>query len=302
MKLFLLPLLLLLTPSIYAQSGVSAWTYVSFPVKEVNETHEVDALTKNLSYSKEHPERFALIIGNEHYDNYRLGLPDVAYAQRDARAFRCYAKALWGVPERNTFYIEDGTAGLIRSQLDRLCLLLRTEKNATVFFYFAGHGLPDNASASFIPTAVDSDPKNTPLDLSFMAVLNKLNQQGKNRVIAFTDACFSGRSRSGGSLMAARGVKYVPVLDAWPQNTVHFAGSRSGEYSFAWDEKQHGLFTQVLLSHLNNAGANDAWGAVVELVRLQVMERAARLHFASQEPFLDGDPFLVRQFKQQKIK
>ena len=292
---------------LHGQASLRNWTYVSFgksaPLTPEASPRFSDELIANIPAGKKHRERYALIIGNEAYGKYRLGLPDVAHARSDARAFRSYAMIFWGIPDEYLFYLEDGTAVLMRAYIGRLTLLLKTAPaNAEVFFYFAGHGLPDQESGSFVPAAVDEDPFGSQPATTFLHLVQQLGMDGALKVLAITDACFTGSTRDGGNALATRGARYVPVTGRLPIGLVHLAASRSGEYAFGWDEKKHGLFTQVLLDCLRVAPATQTWGIAFEKVRTDVMQKAARLHFASQEPVLSGHPFTLSEFRKSRIR
>jgi hypothetical protein len=287
---------------------MSEWKFVSFPTSAYQldsreESGEEDEYLNNIPEGKKHPERYALIIGNEHYTNYKLGLRDVSYAVRDAKLFRAYAEQCWGVPASNLFYLEDATAGIMEAYVERLSLVLRTAPtNAEIYFYFAGHGMNPSNSKSFIPAPVDADPQNTKSTYTFQSLVAKLCRNSELKVVAFTDACFSGFDRSGNGSIAARGVEFRAVAGVLPEGVVHFAAARQKEYAFAWEEKKHGLFTAVLFENLKNSAYSINWQELSTKVQLQVMEKASRLKFASQEPLLTGHPATLELFKKQKVR
>ncbi len=298
-------LYLLLVNSMKAQFARSEWTSVNFRSLGVIAEAKVapDPLTEHIPVSGKHPERYALICGNENYGRHGLGLQEVKYAKRDARAFREYARIFFGIPEDNIIYLEDATAGLMFSSVERLSLFLRTAPpGAEVYYYFSGHGLQMPASGSFIPAALDDDPQNLNPANSFIAIMEKLSRGGLVRVIAFTDACFSGRTRDGNGGLAVRGVRYEKVPGTLSGNVIHFGGAGSQEYAFAWEEKGHGLFTAVLLIKLSQCPKGLSWGRLTEQVRTGVMEKAARLHYASQEPVLNGSAAELEQFRKTIIR
>jgi uncharacterized caspase-like protein len=308
MRIRCLLLLLISAINLQGQTAMSEWKYVSFPTKSYQsnsfeETGKQDEFLNDIPTGKKHPERYALIIGNEHYNNYKLGLRDVSYAVRDAKLFRAYAEQYWGVPASNLFYLEDATAGIMEAYVERLALILRTAPlDAEIYFYFAGHGMNPSNSKSFLPAPVDADPQNTKSTYTFHSLVAKLCRNSELKVVAFTDACFSGFDRNGNGSIAARGVEYRLVAGVLPEGVVHFAAARQKEYAYAWEEKKHGLFTAVLFENLKNSSASINWQELSTKVQLQVMEKASRLKFASQEPLLSGHPATLEQFKKQKVK
>ena len=291
----------------FAQYSSGRWTRVSFsrsaPSVPGMNTGYNDPLTESIPVFKKNLHRYALIIGNENYEAYQLGLQNVEYAVNDAKAFREFALHFWGVPEENVFYLENATAGLMHSSAERISLLLKTAPaGSEVLFYFSGHGIQTADGSSFIPAAIDNDPMNSSNEGNLNAIFEKIIRNCSIRVIAFTDACFSGRNRQGTGALAVRGIRHQAVKGSLPKGVILFAGAGENQYAFSWNEKKHGLFTAVLLENLLQANGRTTWGELVGKVKKVVMEKAARLHHAAQVPVLAASSSLLDQFQQEKIK
>ncbi len=62
--------------------------------------------------NRTYPNKFALIIGNEHYSNRHNNLPsevDVSFAVNDASLIKVYATKTLGIPAENIIFITDAT-------------------------------------------------------------------------------------------------------------------------------------------------------------------------------------------------
>ena len=95
-------------------------------------------------------KRFALVIGNEDYSSYQMGLKseqNVDYAVNDARIFKEYALKSMGVIEENLIFIQNATSGVMSKEIKRIIALTKLMgPNAELIIYYAGHGFPDENS------------------------------------------------------------------------------------------------------------------------------------------------------------
>lgn len=197
-----------------------------------------------------HPERYALIIGNEDYSSRQPGLSkevNVDFAENDARVFREYAIKTLGVPEKQTRLLINATSAEIKRGLNWISDLARLEAgNAELLFYYSGHGLPDETTR---------EPYLVPVDVAGLAIhegirLNdvylKLTENPARRVTVFNDACFSGGARNQ-PLLTMKAAKIKPKTEELKGNIVVFTSSSGDESSGVDREKQHGYFTWALL-------------------------------------------------------
>jgi uncharacterized caspase-like protein len=129
-------------------------------------------------------------------------------------------------------------------------------EHTEVFVFFAGHGVADwNAGVPYlIPNDGDLNylPQTAyPLDL----VVERLASLDARHVTVFLDACFSGLSREGQSLIDdARPLVLVPVRRT-ASGVSLFSAAQGNELASALDEQGHGLFSYYLFKGL--AGAAD---------------------------------------------
>jgi hypothetical protein len=194
----------------------------------------------------------AIIIGIEDYKY----APNVDFASNDARVFYKYSKRVFGIQERNIYYrINDGaTSGEFNKIFaEDGWIARRLKKDQTdVIVYYSGHGAPDTKSEKgyLIPYDIDPNYANTGVSLDF--IYSSLSKLQAKSVTLFIDACFSGESRSEEMLVA--GIRPISVKIKNPilttENMAVFSASTGKQYSSAYPEKQHGLFTYFLLKGL----------------------------------------------------
>lgn len=245
--------------------------------------------------SPERPDDLAVIVGIESYSNIPA---KAAYAERDAVAFKAYARAL-GVPERNIVLLTGSKA--VRSALTRNIegWLPRVVKpDSRVYFYFSGHGAPDAKTGQAYLVPWDGDPDFLdatayPLPLLY----RKLGELPAKQVFVAMDSCFSG---AGGRSVLASGAR--PLLNRIETGAVTgrvtaLTASAATEISGSLDEKGHGAFTYFLLEGLNGA-AKDAQGRVTakslhDYLTPRVEDEARRLNRDQTPQLLGADPGLV---------
>jgi hypothetical protein len=204
-------------------------------------------------HKKEYANRYALIIGNENYSSFQRSLSyevNVAFARDDASAFAEYAKSLLGVPERNITLLLDATSAEMQQGLAKMHLIAKNSGGKAEFFvFYAGHGLPDEATKEPYLMPVDVSGSFVHLALPLKEFYNSLTEYPTERISVFIDACFSGGARNQG-LVAARGVRVTPRETMVKGNMVVFTASAAEESALPYTSKNHGLFTYYLLKKL----------------------------------------------------
>lgn len=305
-KLFCVVIGVLLPVILKAQEGRSPWTFVSFASKSASVVAvpkgDSDHLIADIPVNRSVRTRFALIVGNGQYARNQMGLPDVKYAENDAKAFKQYAIRFFGVPPENILYAENATAGIMHSYQQRMALLLEAQSGpCELYFFFAGHGLLYPNASSFQPAAVDDDPYNPRKDADFRQSMERLTVGGRVKVIAITDACFSGQTREGALAMASRGVRYKTLEGSLPKGVLHMAAANERQLAFACEQSGHGLFTYCLLSRIRSMGRVATWSGLWDEVSHDVVERSIRERHVRQDPVINGDAWYVQQFLKSKI-
>lgn len=266
-------------------------------------TSDVD---KNIPRSPDrYPNRYALIIGNEEYSEYQTGLGNevnVDFARNDAKVFREYIISALGFPEENVYLLEDATAGAMGQKIDMITkLAAKVGKDAEVIFYYAGHGLPDEATRIpyLIPVDVSGGDLSRAIKLS--SVYNKFSETGAKRVTIFLDACFSGGGRESG-LLAARGVKIKPV-DEFPSGNMIVFSATTGEQSALPNRKEkHGMFTYHLLKTLQESGGDITYGSLADHIRKNVSVESLKVNQKEQDPTVAVSPEIKEVWASWKLR
>lgn len=212
---------------------------------------------KNISVNtRQYPYRFALIVGNEDYSSYQPNLSseiNVDYARNDASAFKEYSQKILGIPEINILFLLDATSGQMNQMIAKLNLIAKnSQAKSELFFYYAGHGLPDEITKESYIIPVDVSGKNVTLAIKLEDIYSKLTEYPCKRVTVFLDACFSGGGRNEG-LLATRGVKITPKSNQLEGNLIVFSSCSEEQSSLPFKDKEHGFFTYYLLKKLQES-------------------------------------------------
>lgn len=242
--------------------------------------------------------KWAVVLGVESY----RAAPAVSFARRDAQAFKELMQRRLGIPAENIFalYDDEVTLGALRDLVED-ALAARVQAGDTVYFFFAGHGVPDVGDGTPYILPADgkpSNPRRTAYPLSDLyAALGTLPAQ---RVFAFLDACFSGSAaRQPEQRLLVEGIRPVIPAPKTPElavkNLVVFAATEPSQVSNAYPSKQHGLFTYYLLRGLlgmdsGRAGGSVSIGDLGRYLRSEVSETARREFGPAlrQEPVVRG--------------
>lgn len=251
------------------------------------------------------PNRFALIIGNEDYASQQSDLTNevnVDFARNDASAFKEYAINVLGIPDENITLILDATTGKIKQSLDKISLLAKNSYgDAELFFFYAGHGLPDETSKEPYLIPVDVSGKNVTNGIKLSDVYSKLTDYPCKKVTVFLDACFSGGARSQG-LIATRGVKIKPKDDLLKGNLVVFTASSGEQSSLAYKEKEHGLFTYFLLQKVKESNGNITYKELSDYITHQIGLKSLLINNKEQNPQTNVSPEIQEQWQNWKLK
>jgi len=256
--------------------------------QEIESVSSVSDVDVNIPQStKTYPNKFALIIGNEDYSARQSGLnseSNVAFAVKDAEVFKKYCIETLGFEERNVFLITNATSAEMNQKIDLVTQIINRIGNVTdLFFYYAGHGFPDeltrepylmpvNVSASYLPAAV-----------KLSDVYKKLSMSGAEKVTVFLDACFSGGGREVG-LLAARAVKVRPKEEVIAGNLVVFSATSNDQSALPFKDTKHGMFTYYLLKQLQETGGEVDYGTLDAYIFKNVSIESLRVNSKAQDP------------------
>ena len=158
------------------------------------------------------PNGVAVIIGNRDYGNERV--PEVAFAHRDAEAFKRYVLDVLGYDPDNVIDLRDASqaemmgtfGGPGTHESSTLWSYLDPVGGSDVVVFYSGHGVPGQRDRRGYLLPSDANPDTVeingyPIDLLYEN-LGKLEEARGIRV--YLDACFSGDSHRGMLIRDAR--------------------------------------------------------------------------------------------------
>jgi hypothetical protein len=225
-------------------------------------------------------KKYALIIGCEDYAKYQTGLDkevNVDFAANDARVFAEYAEKTLGYPKDQIYLLVDPTSSQIKQNIEKLQKAIEIEKGkAEVLFYYSGHGLPDENTKEPFLIPVDVNGNNPQEGVSIVDLYSKLTKFPTLKATVVLDACFSGGARNK-ELVALKGIKVKPKMDAVQGNLVVFASSKGTESSAVFNEKQHGYFTYFLLKNLKEYAGTRTFNELFIDVNYQVSKEVLKI-------------------------
>lgn len=226
------------------------------------------------------PKKYALIIGCEDYAKYQTGLDkevNVDFAANDARVFAEYAEKTLGYPKDQIYLLIDPTSSQIKQNIEKLQKAIEIEKGkAEVLFYYSGHGLPDENTKEPFLIPVDVNGNNPQDGVSIVDLYSKLTKFPTLKATVVLDACFSGGARNK-ELVALKGIKVKPKIDAVQGNLVVFSSSKGTESSAVFNEKQHGYFTYFLLKNLKEYAGTSTFNELFIDVNYQVSKEVLKI-------------------------
>ena len=138
-----------------------------------------------------------------------------------------------GVPHENIDIFENASYNNIRKAVSNAKMFADAAgKNARIIFYYAGHGIPDEASCSAYLLPVDGYGSDVTTGYKLDNLYADLGNLPISSVTVFIDACFSGSKREGDRLASARGIA-IKVKQGIPVgNMVVFTASSSDETAY----------------------------------------------------------------------
>lgn len=237
---------------------------------------------------------FAVIIANEHYQD----VAEVPYASNDGEIFAEYCKKSLGLPATNVHLVKNATLNNMKREINWLKQVSEAYKeSAKIIVYYAGHGIPDEATKDAYLLPVDGFGTDITTGYSLQALYASLGKLKAKSIMVFLDACFSGSMRDGNMMASARGVA-IKVKDSTPQgNMVVFSAATGEETAYPYKEKRHGLFTYYLLKKLQLSKGNISLGELQGYVADEVAKRSIVVNGKSQTPTVSSSANIGESWK-----
>lgn len=241
---------------------------------------------------------FAIVIANENY----LRESSVPYALNDGRTMTEYCKRTLGLPETNIHLVENATLNDIKYHINWLKQVIDVYGQDTkVIFYYAGHGIPDEAQQTAYLLPVDGYGSDVSTGYSLQELYNTLGEMPSQSIMVFLDACFSGAKRDGGMLASARGIAIKVKPNKPSGNMIVFSASQGDETAYPFEEQQHGMFTYFLLKKLQETKGEVSIGDLSQYVTDQVRKRTI-LNGKLQSPIITPSPMINTDWEEWKLK
>lgn len=249
--------------------------------------------------SKLYEKRFAVIIANEDYTDEK----PVPYAKRDGEVFKNYCIQVLGVPEKNVRLICNATLNNIKRQMSWLAQVMEAYNGEEeIILYYAGHGIPDEATQMSYLLPVDGFGQDVSTGYSLDDLYAALNSKPSKSIMVFLDACFSGTKRDGDMMTSARGI----AIKAKPQNPqgnmIVFSASQGDETAYSYKKEGHGMFTYYLLKKLQESKGDVTLGELSDYIVSKVKKTSIVENGKIQTPCVSASGALGESWKNIKLK
>lgn len=258
---------------------------------------DVDINIPKESITNEHT--FAVIIANEHYQEES----QVEYAINDGKIFKTYCQNVLGLPKNHIRYRENATLNNILAELDWMNQIASAYgKDANFIFYYAGHGIPDEASGDAYLLPVDGRGRMLVTGYSLKKLYDFFGELTANNITVFMDACFSGTKRDGNMLVSARGIAIKAKPAAPKGNMIVLSAAQGDETAYPYKEKGHGLFTYYLLKKLQETKGNVTMGELSDYITSEVKKKSIVENGKLQTPTLTSSSVIGDTWRNWKLK
>lgn len=289
-----------ISSDLFAQNSQQTSLSDRFKKQTVKIGAPLSDVDKNIPEAKKMNDKtFAVIISNENYGM----VAKVPMALNDGEIFSQYCKKTLGLPENNVRLYPDASFGvMIRALRDIKDIASAYAGDIQVIFYYAGHGIPNEATKDAFLLPIDADGTQTEGCYSLNRLYSELGALNAKSVVVFLDACFSGANRDGGMLASARGVALKAKKEAPKGNMVIFSAASDDETAFPYKDKGHGLFTYFLLKKLQESKGDASLQELGDYITRNVKQQSVVVNRKAQTPTVIPSASLADGWRQIKLK
>ena len=242
---------------------------------------------------------FAVIIANEKYTL----VPQVPMAGNDGTIFAKYCEQTLGLPKENILQYPDATYGKMIRALQDIKNIADAYNGIRVLVYYAGHGIPNESTRDAFLMPIDADGSTTEVCYPLKKLYAELSALKAESVVVFLDACFSGTTGDGSSLMAnARGVALRARQEHPTGNLIVFSAASDDETAYPYTDHGHGLFTYYLLKKLQDSKGNTTLGELGDYITKNVKQRSVLINRKSQTPTVVSSAAMGDTWRKLKLK
>ena len=191
----------------------------------------------------------------------------------------------------------------MRSELGWLKQVCEAYKGeASVLFYYAGHGIPDENDKSAYLLPSDGDGRYVQSGYKLDDLYQILGSMQAKSVTVFMDACFSGSQRGSGMLASARGVALKAKSGVPQGNMVVFSAAQGDETAYPNNEQGHGMFTYYLLKKLQETKGDVTLKDLGDYIKTNVSQQSIVLNSKSQTPCVTPASAVADSWQNWKLK
>jgi hypothetical protein len=242
---------------------------------------------------------FVVIIANENYQKE----VKVQYAAIDGKVFKEYCEKTLGIPSKNIHFAQDASFGNMRSEIKWISDVASAYAGqAKIIFYYAGHGMPNEADKSAYLLPVDGFSSDYETAIKLDDLYDRLAANPVQNITVFLDACFSGSARDNTMLANARGVRIKPATNEIKGNMIVFSAATGDETAYPYKEKQHGLFTYFLLKKLKETRGNVDYQTLFNYISENVKQQSIVVNQKSQTPQIKASLQVQESWQAIKLK
>lgn len=242
---------------------------------------------------------FAIVIGNEKYSDEA----EVSFAENDAKVFKEYCQLTLGIRENHIRYIANAGYNDIRKAINWLKQGLEAYGGeGSAIFYYAGHGIPDEAQKTAYILPVDGIGSDVESAYSLEKLYQALGDMSAKSIIVFLDACFSGAKRDGGMMASARGVAIKTKAEEPKGKMVVFTAAQGDETAYPYKSQQHGMFTYYLLRKLQETKGDVTLGELADYITREVKRQSFDENSRSQTPTVNASASISSIWRNMKLK
>lgn len=242
---------------------------------------------------------FAVIIGNEKYEEEA----DVPFAENDARIFYEYCKKTLGISEKHIrLYVNAGYNDIRKAVSWLKQGLTAYGGQGRVIFYYAGHGIPNEADKGAYLLPVDGIGSDIESAYSLNRLYQTLSELPAQRVSVFLDACFSGAKRDGQMMASARGVAIKAKPAEAKGKMVVFTAATGDETAYPFKSQRHGMFTYYLLKKLQETKGDVTLGDLGDYLTREVRRESFDENNKMQTPTVVPSQTLQDSWRNLKLK
>ncbi len=206
------------------------------------------------------------------------------------------------MPERQVWLYKNASYGILNQGISKMVQAMDFFDNPNAIIYYCGHGIPDEKTgdAYIIPT--DGNGKNMATCYSLNNLYTTFANTKAAKVTYFMDACFTGASKEGSMLVAARGVAVAPKKETLGGKSIVFSATSADETAMAYKEKQHGLFTYFLLKKLQETQGNVSYAELQDYILRNVKKESFLTNEKPQTPVVATSPEVQESWKSMSLK